>query len=263
MVMQGGTGATETLIEVYVRSLRPRAGRPQRRVFDRLDALTAAGEIGGYEVVVWGDRAPPSPEAVRTRAGRFVLDRVTVFQRWAERNDASIEDAFGVRTVDSSITGERHDELVLPRLVAAAVRDGRLFAVAPAKVDGEHRSVDGFLDELEGGTVSDEQSVEIRPLGTAGTSGPAPTDDRRRRESTRTAGEAAVRADAGDRSSTARTSTVELTGEGPMDEEAADERPPAEEPTKRSGGRGDHLGGDEGGAGEGRGDSERTPYPPY
>jgi hypothetical protein len=256
--MQGGTSANETLIEVYVRSLRPGEGRPQRRALDRLDALAAAGEIGGYEVVVWGDRAPPSVEAVRTRAGRFVLDRVTVFQRWAERNDASIEDAFAVRTVDSSITGERHDELVLPRLVAAAVRGGRLHAVAPATVDGDHRSIEAFLDGLENGALPGEQSVEIRPLGATRTAESAPTDDRNRREPPSATGETAARPEAGDRSSTARASPVESAVEGPADEE-----PAAEEPTKRSGGRGDDLethGGDEG---EGRGGSGRTLYPPY
>ncbi|QPV63116.1 hypothetical protein I7X12_00335 [Halosimplex litoreum] len=253
--MQGGTGANETLIEVYVRSLRPRPGRSQRRALDRLDALAAAGEIGGYEVVVWGDRAPPSPDAVRTRAGRFVLDRVTVFQRWAERNGASIEGAFAVRTVDSSVTGERHDELVLPRLVAAAVRNGRLLAVAPATVDGGHRSIEAFLDGLEDGALPGERSVEIRPLGAARTAESTPTDDRDRREPPSATGETTARPEAADRSSTTRPSPAESAA-GPAEEGSV----------KRSGGRGDRPvthGGGEGEAGEGRGGSGRTSYPPY
>jgi hypothetical protein len=247
MVMQGGTSATETLVEVYVRSLRPGTGRSQRRALDRLDALAAAGVIGGYEVVVWGDRAPPSPDTVRTRAGRFVLDRVTVFQRWAERNGASIEGTFAVRTVDSSITGERHDELVLPRLVAAAVRDGRLLAVAPATVDGDHRSIEAFLDGLENGALPGERSVEIRPLGATRTAESAPTDDRDRREAPPAAGETAARPQADDRSSTARPSPAESADEGSA-EEGSVKRPAEEGSTKRSGGRGG---------------SERTSYPPY
>lgn len=259
--MHGGADANETRIEVYVRSLRPGVRRPQRRALDRLDALAAAGDIAGYEVVVWGDRAPPSPEAVRTRAGRFVLDRVTVFQRWAQRNDASLEDAFGVRTVDSSITGETHAELVLPRLAAAAVRDGRLLGVAPATVDDDHRSVDEFIDELEAGAPPHDRSVEIRPLGASRAADAAAADDRSRPKPPRDADEATAEPDSGPRSSAAGAFHPEPTDEGPTDEE-----PAGEGPTDRAGdGGGDtgSSGDDEGMVGEDRGDPGRTPYPPY
>ncbi|QLH83305.1 HTH domain-containing protein [Halosimplex pelagicum] len=244
--MQGGTDANGTRVEAYVRSLRAGEESPQRRALDRLDALAAAGEIEGHEVVVWGDRAPPSPEAVRTRAGRFVLDRVTVFERWAERNDASIEDAFGVRTVDSSLTGETHAELVLPRLAVAAVRDGRLLAVAPATVDDEHRSVGRFLDGLEDGALPGERSVEIRPLRAARTAGTPTADDRDRPEPPETAGETAPAPVAREEAPTPDAPPAE-----PMDEE----------PPERTGGRGGDAGPVEGE--EGAGDPARTPYPPY
>ncbi|WP_135363607.1 HTH domain-containing protein [Halosimplex halophilum] len=259
--MQGGRDASDTRIEVYVRSLEPGEDRPQRRALDRLDALAAAGDIEGYEVVVWGDRAPPSRAAVRTRAGRFVLDRVTVFQRWAERNDASIEDAFGVRTVDSSITGERHEELVLPRLAVAAVREGRLLAVAPASVDGEHRPVDAVLDRLEDGSLPATTAVELRPLGGVRDTDTGPTDRREqvapvdRDRTTRSPDVAGVT-----RRDPEPTEPVEGEVE-PTGEPAEPVEGPAE-PTEQ---QGDETGSDPGSAGSGddRGDPPRTPYPPY
>jgi len=241
--MTGGTAASEIGIEVYVRSLRPGEGCPQRRALDRLDTLAAAGEIEGYEVVVWGDRAPPSPEAVRTRAGRFVLDRVTVFQRWAERNGASIEDAFGVRTVDSSITGETYAELVLPRVAAAALRDDRLLAVAPATVDDEHRSVEALLDGLEDGSLPGEESVEARPLGRTRTVETGAADDSDRPTSIGAADGTAVAPDPAGRASPPDTSPGTPRGEELAEEASGD------------------TGATEGE--EGVGDPPRTPYPPY
>ncbi|WP_436929133.1 HTH domain-containing protein [Halosimplex halobium] len=251
--MQGGRDASDTRIEVYVRSLEPGEDRPQRRALDRLDALAAAGDIEGYEVVVWGDRAPPSRAAVRTRAGRFVLDRVTVFQRWAQRNDASIEDAFGVRTVDSSITGERHEELVLPRLAVAAVREDRLLVVAPATVDGEHRSVDGFLDRLEDGALPGSTAVELRPLGGVADDTDPARGDRRERVAPGERGEA----------SSADLTRVQRQG-GPT-EPAGESASPAERPTEPVEEPDDEAGADPGSVegGDDRGDPPRTPYPPY
>lgn len=167
--MNGGAGGSTPRIEVYVRSLRPGDRTAQRRALDTLDELSEGGEIAGYDVVVWGDRVPSTPGDLRTRAGRFVLDRVVVFQQWADRNDATIDSAFDVRTVDSTVTGEQYTELVLPRMVVAAVAGDQLLGVAPATTDGTHYSVAEFLDRVAAGDAfADSDPVELRPLDGSG-----------------------------------------------------------------------------------------------
>ena len=163
--MYGGSNGDGLRIEVYVRSLQPRGDTTQQRAFDRLDELVEEGVVEDYEVVVWGDRVPPTPDALRTRAGRFVLDRVVVFQRWAEENDCSIQHAFNVRTVDSAITGQQYSELLLPQLVAAAVENDHLVDFAPAIVSGTHVSALDFIERLtQRDPVVDPTPVELRPL---------------------------------------------------------------------------------------------------
>lgn len=163
--MYGGSRGDGLRIEVYVRSLQPRGDTAQQRAFDLLDELVAEDVVEDYEVVVWGDRVPPTRDALRTRAGRFILDRVVVFQRWAEENDVSIEHAFEVRTVDSAITGHHYSELVLPQLVVAAVADDRLVDFAPVTVNGTHVSTLEFIDRLaQGDPLVDPTPVELRSL---------------------------------------------------------------------------------------------------
>lgn len=176
--MTGGTTADGVRIELYVRSLAGSDRSDQARAIDRLDALVADGEVEQYRVLVWGERAPPRPEGTRTAAGRFVLDRVSVFRRWAERNGVSVARPFAVRTVDSSITGECYDELVLPKLVLAEYRAGALSRVVPHERDGETVCVSEYLDRLQTGDLAETVPVERGPaaMRVAGGMGQSPTE---------------------------------------------------------------------------------------
>ncbi len=208
-------------MEVYVRSLRPRGETTQRRVLDRVSRLARTGSIEGYDVVVWGDRAPPTPDEVRTRAGRFVLDRVTVFQRWAERNGASIDHGFEVRSVDSAITGESYRELALPRLVVAAVRGDRLLGVAPATIGDEHVSVTDYLDHFEASeSLCEATPVELRSL--ARTTDADPADDHRPPELPEGDATTPIPEDGFGRDGDACADEADATDPGPVDAEAVD-----------------------------------------
>jgi len=138
-------------VELYVRSLAPGpAGSRQEATIERLERLVDRRAVEEYAVHVWGARVALSTTAARTDAGRFVLDRLAAFRRWAAGADASLEPFFETRETHSSITGEVYATVELPVLALAEYRDGRLTGVSPHAGDDGVETVRDRLDALAG-----------------------------------------------------------------------------------------------------------------
>jgi len=148
----------ETLtIDAYMRAYSP-TSRPQNEVAQRLARLNEAGRIDDYDVEV-------VPEAVSLDGEPTAVERrYDAFLAWADRAGAVVDEAFTVRRTENEITGDVRTRLLTP-IVSLAVRaDGELVGVLPCRIDGEHVSVNDFLDAFERGAD---------PLGTLPASGPA------------------------------------------------------------------------------------------
>lgn len=139
-------------IELYVRSLLPDgAHERQEAVIDRLDELERDGDIEGYNVIVWGKQVARSSAAANTEEGKYILNRVAEFKQWALSNNVSFESFYQRTEVDSEVTEESYDAMVLPVMGLAEYQDGELVHVAPCtKGDVVHTIVDR-LDRLEAG----------------------------------------------------------------------------------------------------------------
>lgn len=158
------TGDTEGGVhaELYVRSLAPRGVRAQQQgVIERLEHLTERGTIEGYAVHVCGKQVPAEPDAAVTDFGAHLLDRVAVFEAWARRNGWSLGGLFDRRELDSAITGEHTEVLVMPVMALAEYEGDDLRFVAPCSTGGTECSVQDRLDDLLAG----DPPVEADPLG--------------------------------------------------------------------------------------------------
>lgn len=167
--MQGSTQPDDTRAELYVRSLLPDGHtRQQAGVIDRLEALTDGDELTDVTVHVVGRQIPSTPAEARTDMGLFALNRVSVFQEWAKRNDCSLEPAFRVRTVDSEISDEQYRALVFPVQLLAEYRGAQLTCVSPHTAGGETVTVTDHVEMLER-----EDSTAFSPLERASAPRPA------------------------------------------------------------------------------------------
>jgi hypothetical protein len=158
--MQGSTQPDDSRAELYVRSLLPDGHTQQQAaVIDRLEGLSDADILSDITVQVIGRQIPSTPAEARTELGLFALNRVSVFQEWAKRNDCTLEPAFQVRSVDSEITGEQYRALVFPAQLLAEYEGSELTCVTPHTAEGETVTVRDRLTMLEG-----EEELTLSPL---------------------------------------------------------------------------------------------------
>lgn len=144
-------------VELYVRSLAPRAARDRlERVVARLEELEADGRVGDVSVRVTGKAIPATPAETVTDYGAFLCNRVAVFQEWAHRTGRSLDSRFERRSVHSQFTGDDYDALVWPELVLAEYVDGDLRFVAPCAAGEEATTVEERLTALEAGEPTEE-----------------------------------------------------------------------------------------------------------
>ncbi|WP_424002859.1 HTH domain-containing protein [Haloarcula salina] len=168
--MQGSTQPDDTRAELYVRSLLPDGHTQQQAgMIDRLDALTDGDALSDLTVHVVGRQIPSTPADARTDMGLFALNRVSVFQEWAKRNDCSLEPAFRLRSVESEISGEQYRALVFPIQLLAEYRGAKLTCVTPHTADGETVTVTDRLRMLE----RNEETTAFSPLERASAPPPA------------------------------------------------------------------------------------------
>lgn len=137
-------------VELYVRSLAPRAARERlERVVGRLEHLEETERIGDVSVRVTGKAIPATPADTVTDYGAFLCNRVAVFREWAGLTNRSLDACFERRTVHSAFTGDEYDAIVWPEIVLAEYVSGDLRFVAPCEQGEESVTVEDRLVALE------------------------------------------------------------------------------------------------------------------
>lgn len=140
--------AEGTHVELYVRSLAPRASRDsQESLLERLRRATA---VDSTEVVVTGEQICPSTLAAGTEIGRLLLERYERFERWADATDRSLP-AFTRKTGRSLLTGDSVAGICFPDRVLAVYRDGDLSFVAPCRAGDREWTVPERVELLADG----------------------------------------------------------------------------------------------------------------
>ncbi|WP_136591557.1 HTH domain-containing protein [Salinigranum halophilum] len=137
-------------VEVWMRDLSPPPGDPRKNVLSRLRAFEAEGFVDEVSVRVWGKNVTVSRE--EDDEGRTVIrERVSEFQRWAERNGHSLEPAFRWRDQSSMVSEGGNEVIRLPLQCLAVYADDNLVAVFPCSMNGETNTVGDCLARLEMG----------------------------------------------------------------------------------------------------------------
>jgi hypothetical protein len=132
-------------VELYVRSLAPRAARSSQESL--LERLRRASAVDSTEVVVTGEQICPETLAAGTEIGSLLLDRLERFEAWAAGTDRSLV-GFTRKTGRSLLTGESVSGVCFPDRVLAEYRDGDLAFVAPCRADGREWTVGERVDRL-------------------------------------------------------------------------------------------------------------------
>ena len=155
---------TEPYLELYVRSMLPDgAGSRQDSVIDKLDELERREEIAGYNVVVWGKQIAPESAAASTEEAKYILNRVAEFKQWALSNNVSLESFYQSTDVESEVTDEAYDAMVLPVMGLAEYREGELSHVAPCTEGEVVHTIMDRLEAIEDGRESaiDRDSADV------------------------------------------------------------------------------------------------------
>lgn len=166
-VEQRMDAAASRRVDVYVRSLLPPHGARgcQRRVFDRLDALTQQSLLDDVSVHVIGERICLCDTCASTDAGANIVERIRELDGWGEEYGASTSRFFETRRFSSSITGEETHALVPPQVAVALRADDRLCGVFPCEMGGETYCVDDFVSAMQRLAEADNGGLlaETRP----------------------------------------------------------------------------------------------------
>ena len=130
-------------IELWVRTFAPTATGPTRdRALEQVRRLEANGTVDGVSVAGWGAEIELGTLSAHVPQIRTIERRLAAFEQWADRTDRDLEPFFRRRTVESTITGERHDVCRLPTVALAEFDDRGLVHVAPCRDDD--RTIDVF-----------------------------------------------------------------------------------------------------------------------
>src|SRR6056297_1040755 len=148
--MEATTNADPIRLELYVRTLSPPGARArQEAVLERLQRLEDEGHIDDFYVKVWGRQIDPTTRAADTDQGQFILNRIAEFKQWALAENTTLESFYQTHEQSSSITGEDHTNIVLPKMGIAEYHGSELEQVAPCTTGDDVYSIVDHLDELE------------------------------------------------------------------------------------------------------------------
>jgi len=139
---------TERAVYVYSRGLAAARDRHED-VLERLRTLHRRGRIDAIRTWTWPDEV----SRVETDADADAVEVFERFERWADRNGASIRPPFRLATRHSTITDETREVLVTPELCLAVRNGDTLVGVFPCSDGGTHYGVDEALDRLAAGTL--------------------------------------------------------------------------------------------------------------
>jgi hypothetical protein len=145
------SATSDTLrLELYVRTLSPPGARSrQEAVIDRLRRLEDDDHVDDVFVKVWGKQIDPTTSAAETEQGQFILNRIAEFQQWALANNTTLDSFYQSRQQSSSITGEEHHTIVLPKMGLAEYHGDELEQVSPVAVGEDTETVPEHVDALE------------------------------------------------------------------------------------------------------------------
>ncbi len=150
-------------VDVYVRA-RPADRTQCDAVVETLRTCHESGRIADLNVDCWPKDVSLANELLEDPAVAIVDE----FERWAAENGVSLEPAFDVRSVHSSITGEKDRVLSLPSICIACYNGDELVAVFPCSNDDRTITVPDAIEALAGGDVD----TLIGPFGVSvGTAG--------------------------------------------------------------------------------------------
>jgi hypothetical protein len=143
-------------LELYVRTLSPPGAQArQDEVITRLQQLAEDGDVDDFHVQVWGKQIDPTSRAAETEQGEFILNRIAEFQQWALADNTTLESFYQTSHQSSSITGEDHTRIVLPKMGLAEYHGRELEQVSPCTDGDEVTSVIDHLDSLEQHVTTD------------------------------------------------------------------------------------------------------------
>ena len=153
--------ANPVRVELFVRSLCPDdATQQQNYVIDRLQALEEAGRIEDLSILIWGRRIEPRL-AQRTAEGRYLLERLSMFEQWERDSDASLDAFDWQHPVTNMVSDESVNVITLPTLALAEYVDSDLQHVAPCMRDGTaHRVADRVSRLADTADLADEPEHE-------------------------------------------------------------------------------------------------------
>lgn len=154
-------------VELYLRTLSPPGAKArQDEVITRLQELDDDGVIDDFNVQVWGKQIDPTSRAAETEQGEFILNRIAEFQQWALANNTTLESFYQTSHQSSSITGEEHTKIVLPKMGLAEYRGRELEQVSPCTDGDEVPSVVDHLETLEAQARTDTsvQNSAVTPV---------------------------------------------------------------------------------------------------
>jgi hypothetical protein len=136
-------------LELYVRTLSPPGARSrQEDVLERLQRFEEDDHIDDFYVKVWGKQIDPTTRAAETEQGQFILNRIADFQQWALANNITLESFYQTHEQSSSITGEEHTTIVLPKMGLAEYHGTELQQVTPCTDGDVVQSVTDHIDDL-------------------------------------------------------------------------------------------------------------------
>ncbi|WP_336002336.1 HTH domain-containing protein [Halorientalis halophila] len=161
------TNTDSLRLELYVRTLSPPGARTrQEEVIERLQRLEDEGQITDFYVKVWGRQIDPTTNAADTDQGQFILNRIAEFKQWALAENTTLESFYQTHEQSSSITGQDHTTIVLPKMGLAEYEGTELQQVTPCTEGDEVTSVINHLDELER-RLTDQPTELVAPTPVA------------------------------------------------------------------------------------------------
>ena len=163
------TSATDPVrLELYVRTLSPSGARArQEAVLERLQRLEDEGHIDDVYVKVWGKRIDPTTAAADTDQGQFILNRIAEFKQWALAENTTLESFYQTHEQSSSITGQDHTTIVLPKMGLAEYHGNELAQVAPCTDGDAVYSVIDHIDDLERRLAGPSAAEQASPSSVA------------------------------------------------------------------------------------------------
>jgi len=142
------SGEQSHRVRAFVRSFAPAPGRHdrKRKLVEGLQSAANSGLIESYDVTVVGDSLCCCEHCRSLTEAEALLETITELQEWSYQGLTS--SGFARRSVESSLTGDRHQVLVPPEVCFGIYVNGSLEGVFPCTDDTDTYPPEAYLDDL-------------------------------------------------------------------------------------------------------------------